>query len=244
MIAVLVNGMRDSFYCDSKDGKWPIESVIIKELIPHVDKTYRTVARTGDAGRGGLLDGRLRRGAPGVQVSRGVRDGGRDGRGTDRRPARASSRASSKRCSARDNDYVKANDPFELVRKNADAIRGRTASASRWAIRTGLQRPRPGVPRAARRTEDRARIRAWSRAWRTTARCSTRRWARALSRSYQKAHLRRRPSRATGRTRRRESHVFKRGDVEILSFDTEEDYDRLQELYRAEPGDASPRPAR
>ncbi len=26
-----------------------------------------------------------------------------------------------------DKDYVKANDPFELVRKNADAIRGRTA---------------------------------------------------------------------------------------------------------------------
>src|SRR5712692_4642276 len=29
MIVVLVNGMRDSFYCDSKDGQWPIESVII-----------------------------------------------------------------------------------------------------------------------------------------------------------------------------------------------------------------------
>jgi pimeloyl-ACP methyl ester carboxylesterase len=28
------------------------------------------------------------------------------------------------------------------------------------------------------------------------------------------------------------SHVFPRGDVEILSFDTEEDYDRLEELYR------------
>ena len=28
------------------------------------------------------------------------------------------------------------------------------------------------------------------------------------------------------------SHVFQRGDVEILSFDTEETYDRLEELYR------------
>jgi enterochelin esterase-like enzyme len=45
MIVVLVNGMRDSFYCDSKDGKWPIESVIVKELIPHIDQTYRTIAR-------------------------------------------------------------------------------------------------------------------------------------------------------------------------------------------------------
>jgi endo-1,4-beta-xylanase len=45
MIVVLVNGMRDSFYNDSKDGKWPVESVIVKELIPHIDKTYRTIAR-------------------------------------------------------------------------------------------------------------------------------------------------------------------------------------------------------
>ena len=45
MIVVLVNGMRDSFYNDSQDGKWPIESVIVKELIPHIDKTYRTITR-------------------------------------------------------------------------------------------------------------------------------------------------------------------------------------------------------
>ncbi len=38
MIAVLVNGMVDSFYNDSPDGKLPVESVIIKELIPHIDK--------------------------------------------------------------------------------------------------------------------------------------------------------------------------------------------------------------
>ena len=44
MIAVLVNGMRSSMYCDSADGKVPMETVIIRELIPHVDSTYRTVA--------------------------------------------------------------------------------------------------------------------------------------------------------------------------------------------------------
>jgi endo-1,4-beta-xylanase len=41
---VLVNGMVKSFYCDSTDGQCPMESVIIKDLIPHVDETYRTVA--------------------------------------------------------------------------------------------------------------------------------------------------------------------------------------------------------
>lgn len=44
-IVILVNGMVRSFYCDSTDGKVPMESVIIKDLIPHVDATYRTVAK-------------------------------------------------------------------------------------------------------------------------------------------------------------------------------------------------------
>jgi endo-1,4-beta-xylanase len=44
-IVVLVNGMVKSFYCDSTDGRVPMESVIIKDLIPHVDQTYRTIAR-------------------------------------------------------------------------------------------------------------------------------------------------------------------------------------------------------
>ena len=37
MIVILVNGMRSSFYCDSADGKLPVESVIIKDLIPQID---------------------------------------------------------------------------------------------------------------------------------------------------------------------------------------------------------------
>jgi endo-1,4-beta-xylanase len=44
VIVVLVNGMVKSFYCDSSDGQRPVESVIVKDLIPHVDATYRTVA--------------------------------------------------------------------------------------------------------------------------------------------------------------------------------------------------------
>ncbi|MBI3875092.1 MAG: esterase family protein [Verrucomicrobia bacterium] len=44
-IVVSVNGMVKAFYCDSSDGKVPMESVIIKDLIPHVDATYRTLAK-------------------------------------------------------------------------------------------------------------------------------------------------------------------------------------------------------
>ena len=45
VIVVLVNGMVKSFYCDASDGQCPMESVIIKDLIPHVDATYRTIAK-------------------------------------------------------------------------------------------------------------------------------------------------------------------------------------------------------
>ncbi len=44
MMVVLVNGLTASFYCDSPDGKRPVDSVISQELIPHVDQTYRTMA--------------------------------------------------------------------------------------------------------------------------------------------------------------------------------------------------------
>ena len=45
MIAVLVNGQPTSWYCDSTDGRVPVESVIVRDLVPHVDAAYRTIAR-------------------------------------------------------------------------------------------------------------------------------------------------------------------------------------------------------
>ena len=53
VIVVLPNGMVDSFYRDAADGQRPVESVIIKELIPHVDQTYRTIA----AAKGRIIQG-------------------------------------------------------------------------------------------------------------------------------------------------------------------------------------------
>jgi endo-1,4-beta-xylanase len=44
-IVVFVNGMVSSFYCDWPDGQRPMESIIVKDLIPHIDATYRTIAR-------------------------------------------------------------------------------------------------------------------------------------------------------------------------------------------------------
>jgi len=59
MIAVFVNGLRgNTMYCDSRDGDYPVETVIIHDLIPHVDATYRTVAaREGRAVEGFSMGG-------------------------------------------------------------------------------------------------------------------------------------------------------------------------------------------
>ncbi|MFN8521671.1 MAG: alpha/beta hydrolase-fold protein [Chloroflexota bacterium] len=42
-IAVLPNGGPAGFYCDWADGSWPIETVLVRDLIPHVDATYPTL---------------------------------------------------------------------------------------------------------------------------------------------------------------------------------------------------------
>ena len=47
-IVILVQGLRDVRYINSKDGTRPVEDVIIKDLIPHVDSTYRTIASRED----------------------------------------------------------------------------------------------------------------------------------------------------------------------------------------------------
>ncbi len=52
-LVVFGNGMPDGMYVDWKDGSAPLETVIVKELLPHVDASYRTIARR----EGRLLDG-------------------------------------------------------------------------------------------------------------------------------------------------------------------------------------------
>jgi enterochelin esterase-like enzyme len=47
LIMVLANGGHSTFYKDSADGRFPIESIFVKEFIPHVDSAYRTIAERG-----------------------------------------------------------------------------------------------------------------------------------------------------------------------------------------------------
>jgi enterochelin esterase-like enzyme len=44
MLVVFPNGLASSMWCDSKDGAVPMETLVIKELIPHIDATFRTLA--------------------------------------------------------------------------------------------------------------------------------------------------------------------------------------------------------
>ena len=58
MIVVYANGGHRSWYADSPDGKWLAETTIIKELIPHIDATWRTIAsREGRAVQGMSMGG-------------------------------------------------------------------------------------------------------------------------------------------------------------------------------------------
>jgi endo-1,4-beta-xylanase len=57
MIAVSVEGLPSGGFLDSPDGKSPIESVVIKDLIPNVDTNYRTIPRRESRGLEGLSMG-------------------------------------------------------------------------------------------------------------------------------------------------------------------------------------------
>ena len=57
-IVVLSQGLTTGWYVDAQDGKHPMESVIVKDLVAHVDATYRTIAtREGRAIEGHSMGG-------------------------------------------------------------------------------------------------------------------------------------------------------------------------------------------
>jgi len=44
LLIVFPDGLVESYYANSKDGSKPSETRIVRELIPHIDQTYRTIA--------------------------------------------------------------------------------------------------------------------------------------------------------------------------------------------------------
>ncbi len=132
MIVIAVNGLRgNTMYCDSRDGKWPLETVIIKDLIPHVDATYRTIAsREGRAvdgfSMGGFGTAHLGFKFPEVFGVISIMAPPLLGPELKQHlPMQAWSRLFPLAMN-NDLDYFRANDPFTLVEKNADRLRDRT----------------------------------------------------------------------------------------------------------------------
>lgn len=150
MIVVYVNGMIRSGY---SDGQHPVETVTIKELIPHIDATYRTIA-TRD---GRIVEGFSMGGGGAAKwgfkypelfgtvsiLAGAMRDPnspGRGGRGgatpADTAKADASKGGEAGRgMSERD----PSDSPWVLIEKNLDRIRGRTAVRIVVGERDGLK---------------------------------------------------------------------------------------------------------
>ena len=126
-IIVFVNGMVNGFYVDWANGKRPMESVIIQDLIPHVDATYRTIAkREGRAiecySMGGWGAAHLGFKYPDVFGTVVVDAGALIAEQTWSGPNLA---AIYEGAFSGDKDRLSAEHPTQLVTKNADQIRGK-----------------------------------------------------------------------------------------------------------------------
>ncbi|MFN3323905.1 MAG: alpha/beta hydrolase [Bryobacteraceae bacterium] len=127
MIAVLVNNLRDSMYIDSKDGRRPIASVIVYDLIPHVDRTFRSISsRDARAIEGYSMGGHgaavVGFGHPDVFGLVSVMAGALHDETSlaERRPEVF------QKVSGGDPSYYRARSPWTVLERNAGRIRGRT----------------------------------------------------------------------------------------------------------------------
>jgi endo-1,4-beta-xylanase len=230
MIAVLVNGTRDSFYCDSPDGKWPVESVIIKELIPHIDHTYRTFSgremrAVEGYSMGGYGAAHLGFKYPEIFGMVGVMAGALI------EPSASMQPAVFQKMFGSDKARVDAEDPFQLARKNAEAIRSRTTIR----IAVGDQDKLQERDRALHELLGQLKIEHEYELVPGVAHNGTLFYKTLSERAFayfQKALSARQRNASDWPNASAPSHVFSRGGVEILTFETEENYDRLQELYR------------
>ena len=130
MIVVLVNGLKASFYCDSPDGKRPVDRVIASELIPHVDQTYRTMAgRLTRAVEGFSMGGygaaHLGFKHPDLFGLVGIRSGALTD-SVEWGPLKPPQGGRRKMMLNAAKEYFEANDLATVIRNNAEAIRGKT----------------------------------------------------------------------------------------------------------------------
>jgi endo-1,4-beta-xylanase len=130
-IAVLVNGLDDSRYYDSFDGRRPVESVIVRDLIPHIDATYRTLAdrehrAVEGFSMGGFGAAHLGFKYPDLFGSVTIMAGALlDDQGVTGAPDLIATPGLFEKCFG-NLEYFHAGSPWVVVRENAGRIRGRT----------------------------------------------------------------------------------------------------------------------
>ncbi|MFB3828293.1 MAG: alpha/beta hydrolase [Bryobacteraceae bacterium] len=125
MIVVLVNGLPGSLFVNRPGGGQPVEDMIVRDLIPHIDATYRTVAaRAGRAIEGFSMGGHgaAHLGFEYPELFCAVSN-------------LAGAVLSAERFSRMENiwqgvfrgnrEFFEAHHPFQLARRNAQRIRGR-----------------------------------------------------------------------------------------------------------------------
>ncbi|MFZ5832473.1 MAG: alpha/beta hydrolase fold domain-containing protein, partial [Planctomycetota bacterium] len=126
MLVVFVNGLADSMWSDSKDGKKPVETVFIEDLIPHIDATYRTIATR----EGRLIEGFSMGGFGAARL--GLKHHQLFGAvsmlaGALHDDATIQSRRGSifENTYGSDVEYFKAHSPWTIAQQNAEAVNGK-----------------------------------------------------------------------------------------------------------------------
>ena len=127
-IVVMPQGLNQNRWMDSRDGTKPMESIIIKNLIPHIDATYRTIAsREGRAVEGHSMGGlgALHNGFNNPDVFIAVTGNAPGGATLENNPYDPSSGRidSFKEVYGSDRDYFLANQPTTLAAKNFAKVR-------------------------------------------------------------------------------------------------------------------------
>jgi enterochelin esterase-like enzyme len=133
VVVVFPNGLVASMWCDSKDGTVPMETIVVKELIPHIDATFRTLAKR--EGRiiegfsmGGYGAARLALKFPEVFGAASCLAGGPldlDFQGPRTRANPAERENILRMTFGGDLDYFRAQSPLTLAEKQTAAVRGK-----------------------------------------------------------------------------------------------------------------------
>jgi endo-1,4-beta-xylanase len=116
-----------SMWTNSKDGRLPMETVIIEELIPHVDATYRTIAERSGRGIEGFSMGGYGSAYLGIKYhdlfsSVSILAAALHTPQTFRERRRAIF----DNVFSGDAEYATARSPWTMIEKNADKVRGKT----------------------------------------------------------------------------------------------------------------------